>query len=254
MEKAKDIINQILQDQKDQDLINTSNSKKPMKYKRKCVVCEEEATIEINSRELKYNKYDKYLNSFYFCSDKCRVIYEEKFYLKRFKVMPVKFRDIKCDKPEIVKQGVDKSMFITGTVGTGKTVLMAGIAKEVLKDEERIVRWICYPDFIMELQNGFNKEKGEDTPYDIAGETASYPGTLCIDDMGVEKMTAFVQQMTYYIINYREQEMLHTLITSYFNLQQIEEQIDERVSSRIGGMCKIIRLTGKDRRLDKGGQ
>jgi len=45
--------------------------------------------------------------------------------------------------------------------------------------------------------------------------------------------------------------MLHTLVTSNFSLQQIDDQIDTRVSSRIGGMCKIVKLTGKDRRLEK---
>ena len=254
MEKIKDTINQILQDQKDQKKTNINDSKKPMKYNQQCIVCGKEATIKAETRDLRYYNDDNYFHIYYFCSDKCKSIYEEKLYQKRLKTMPRKFRDIKCDKPEIVKQGIDQSMFITGTVGAGKTVLMAGIVKEVLKDYKRKVLWICYPDFIMDLQNGFNKEKGEDTPYDIEEQVATYPGTLCIDDMGVEKMTAFVQQMTYSIINHREQGMLHTLITSNFNLQQIEEQIDTRVSSRIGGMCKIIRLTGKDRRLVKGGQ
>lgn len=181
------------------------------------------------------------------------MIRKEKLYRERFIIIPRKFRDIECDKPGIVKQGIEQSMFITGTSGVGKTVLMAGIAKEILKAKEREVKWISYPGFIMELQSLFRKDD-EVTPFDIAEETASFPGTLAIDDIGAEKITAFVQQITYYIINYREQEMLHTLITSNFSLQQIDEQIDTRISSRIGGMCKIVKLTGKDRRLEKKGE
>ncbi len=164
--------------------------------------------------------------------------------------MPVKFRDIECDKIELVKQGINQSLFITGASGVGKTVLMASVVKELLKEKQNKVKWISYPGFIMELQSMFRKE-GENTPFEVAEEVATYPSTLCIDDIGAEKMTAFVQQITYYIINYREQEMLHTLITSNFSLQQIDEQIDSRISSRIGGMCKIIKLTGRDRRLEK---
>jgi len=141
-------------------------------------------------------------------------------------------------------------MFITGGAGVGKTVLMAGIVKEILKNKEKKVEWVSYSGFIMELQSSFRKDN-EITPFERAEEIASFPGTLAIDDIGAEKITAFVQQITYYIINYREQEMLHTLITSNFSLQQIDDQIDKRVSSRIGGMCKIVRLTGKDRRLEK---
>ena len=166
--------------------------------------------------------------------------------------MPTKFRNIKCDKTDLVKQGINQSLFITGASGVGKTVLMTGVAKELLKDKENKVKWISYPGFIMELQSMFRKN-GENTPFELAESIATFSGTLCIDDMGAEKMTAFVQQITYYIINYREQEELHTMITSNFSLQQIDEQIDTRVSSRIGGMCKIIRLTGKDRRLEKRG-
>lgn len=164
--------------------------------------------------------------------------------------MPIKFRNIECDKPGILKQGIKRSMFITGGAGVGKTVLMAGIVKEILRDKEKKAEWISYPGFIMELQSLFRKDD-EITPFERAEEIASFPGTLAIDDIGAEKMTAFVQQITYYIINYREQEMLHTLITSNFSLQQIDDQIDTRVSSRIGGMCKIVKLTGKDRRLEK---
>ena len=184
-------------------------------------------------------------------------------------ILPRRFRDIECDKEDLVKQGINESMFITGDVGVGKTVLMAGIAKEIigehflkhykeqkerglsyLSNRNEGVKWISYSSFIMELQSMFRKE-GENTPFEMAEEVATYRGTLCIDDIGAEKMTAFVQQVTYYIINYREQEILHTLITSNFSLQQIDEQIDSRVSSRIGGMCKIVKLTGEDRRLKK---
>jgi len=185
-----------------------------------------------------------------FCSNKCKEIYKEKLYRKRLTIIPIKFRDIECDKPKIIKKGINQSMLITGGAGVGKTVLMAGIVKEILRDKEKKAEWISYPGFIMELQSLFKRDD-DITPFERAEEIASFPGTLAIDDIGAEKMTAFVQQITYYIINYREQEMLHTLITSNFSLQQIDEQIDTRISSRIGGMCKIVKLTGKDRRLEK---
>ena len=240
MEKANKIIN----DLENQEKINISTWKKPTKYKDTCIICGKEFEFEAIPKS-KWDRPKKY-----FCSDKCKTIYKEKSYQKRLTIIPIKFRDIECDKPNIIKQGIDQSMFITGGAGVGKTVLMAGIAKEILKDKEKEVEWISYPSFIMELQSSFRKDD-EITPFERAKEIASFPGTLAIDDIGAEKMTAFVQQITYYIINYREQEMLHTLITSNFSLQQIDEQIDTRISSRIGGMCKIVKLTGKDRRLEK---
>lgn len=201
-------------------------------------------------------------------------IYNDKKKLSKYKKwleeLPSKFIEIECDRKDLVQQGQEQSMFITGPVGVGKTVLMAGVAKEILKvnfekyyEKEKNrggvilsggphygVKWISYPNFIMYLQNSF-REGSESNPYDNAEYIATYPGILCIDDLGAEKMTEFVQQVTYYIINQREQEVLHTLITSNFSLQQIAEQIHPRISSRIGGICKIVKLTGKDRRLEK---
>jgi len=234
----------IIKNLKDQELINTNTWKKNTKYNETCVICNKVFEFEA----IPSSKWD--IPKQYFCSDKCKQIHKKQIFQKRLQIMPAKFRSIECDKKDLVRQGVNQSLFITGTSGVGKTVLMAGVVKELLKDKENKVKWISYSSFIMELQSMFRKE-GETTPFEMAEEVATYPGTLCIDDIGSEKMTVFVQQITYYIINYREQEMLHTLITSNFSLQQIDEQIDSRVSSRIGGMCKIIKLTGKDRRLEK---
>jgi len=50
------------------------------------------------------------------------------------------------------------------------------------------------------------------------------------------------------IINYREQNKLQTIITSNFTLDEIDKYIDRRISSRIAGMCEIIRMSG-DKRL-----
>jgi len=42
---------------------------------------------------------------------------------------------------------------------------------------------------------------------------------------------------------------LPTIITSNFGLNEIDEMIDSRISSRISGMCEVLQIKGKDRRL-----
>ena len=74
---------------------------------------------------------------------------------------------------------------------------------------------------------------------------------LFLDDLGAEKLTDFVRQITYFILNEREQNELTTVITSNFSLKQLDEQIDQRISSRIAGMCEILKFTGDDRRIKK---
>jgi len=215
-------------------------------WKGRCIVC---------GKEFEYKEFpnrggyapEKEHN---FCSKECQDIRKEETYKKRLDILPLKFRDIDCDRKDLVKQGTEQSMYITGVVGVGKTVLMAGIVKEILKDFSKRVIWISYPGFIMKLQSLF-RMNDEITPFGRAEEVAEFEDVLAIDDLGSEKITDFVKQITYYIINYREQECLHTLITSNFSLQEIDNQIDTRISSRIGGMCKIVKIEGKDRRLQK---
>ena len=148
---------------------------------------------------------------------------------------------------------IDKSVFITGEAGVGKTVLMASIVRKYLRKGYGYYKnlggmdWISYPAFIMELQSLFRKDS--ESPFDYADEMAKLNGVLAIDDLGAEKLTDFVRQITYFIINEREQRELPILITSNFSLQEIDEMIDPRISSRIAGMCEVIKLSGKDRRL-----
>jgi DNA replication protein DnaC len=93
--------------------------------------------------------------------------------------------------------------------------------------------------------------KDNESPYDYASEIARFRGILMIDDLGAEKLSDFVRQVTYYIINEREQRMLKTIITTNFTLEQICDQIDPRISSRLVGMCEVVKLSGKDKRLSK---
>jgi DNA replication protein DnaC len=232
----------------------------------------------INTRQCQYVKCGKeYYDENYsvisekcYCSEVCKeksikarkIAFREK--VIRY-VVPEKYHDMVSDRTELVNMYVGKNIFITGDSGTGKTVLMAEITKKIIREsveiiekishsidnEYNIIKWISYPAFIMELQNMFKKdfERGAETPFDMAEKIAKFNGMLCVDDIGAEKLTEFVRQITYFIINEREQRMLPIMITSNFSLAQIDEMIDPRISSRIAGMCETIRLVGKDRRI-----
>ena len=110
-------------------------------------------------------------------------------------IIPKKYLRIDCDKPDLVQQGLEKSLYITGSCGVGKTVLMAGVVKELARQNKR-VEWYSYPELIMNLQNLYRKDTN-DTAFDVAEKIAEFSGTLCIDDLGAEKITDFVRQTTY---------------------------------------------------------
>jgi DNA replication protein DnaC len=165
--------------------------------------------------------------------------------------VPEKFKAIDTDQKDLLKQLQGKSVFIYGDVGKGKSVFMASLLKQVVRQGKQ-VKWISYTAFIMRLQNLFAKSISSETPYDEAEKVARFDGILFIDDLGAEKLTDFVKQITYFILNEREQRMLPTVITSNFSLDEIDEKIDRRISSRICGMCEVINFSrGHDRRKEK---
>ena len=160
--------------------------------------------------------------------------------------IPLKYIDIESDHSRTFPGLKDRNIFLTGKSGTGKTVFACSLAKTHVGDG-RSLKFISFPAFIMELQSSFKKD--DKNPFEIAEEIAKFSGVLVIDDLGAEKMTDFVKQIIYFIINEREQRCLTTIITSNFSLAQLDEHIDSRISSRIAGMCKVIQLSGRDRRL-----
>jgi DNA replication protein DnaC len=171
--------------------------------------------------------------------------------------LPLKYLDIKSDYQDFVDRilNLGKSFFITGSPGTGKTVLMADVMSRYfkrkayynayLKEYQPRGKWISYPKFIIEIQCSFK----DGNPIEMVESVANLGYWLAIDDLGAEKLTEFVEEVTYFILNEREQNMRKTIITSNLSLAQIADKMGERISSRIAGICDIIKLEGNDRRI-----
>ena len=70
---------------------------------------------------------------------------------------------------------------------------------------------------------------------------------LVIDDIGVEKPSAFVAQCWYRIVDTRTANGLPTMFTSNLGREEITEQMGPRVASRLFG-CTTIPIDGTDKR------
>ena len=174
-------------------------------------------------------------------TERDKLIKQEKVRLEIIAVLPKKYLDIESDQPF-----QDGSLFVAGPCGTGKTVFVCSVAKEHIKNGKR-VKFLSYPAFIMQLQCLYRKENED--PFEFVLNFAKFSGYLIIDDFGAEKMTEFVRQTTYLLLNEREQRCLPIIITSNFSLSDLDTLIDSRISSRIAGMCKVVKFTGEDRRI-----
>ncbi len=134
----------------------------------------------------------------------------------------------------------DCNLFLYGSAGTGKTHLATAIIRNLFP----FVR--TKPQEIYRRLRDFSDEdRDELIPYYIS------VNHLMIDDLGTEKMTDFAFSATYEIIDGRWMNKKNGLIiTSNLSVDGIAQRLgDDRISSRIAGMCRIIKLEGKDRRL-----
>lgn len=135
------------------------------------------------------------------------------------------------------------SYFITGKVGTGKTHLACQIIARRLMDLKR-PRFVSAPEMIVRVQSLPVEEKNK-----YQEGMAKFPGLLVLDDVAAEKLTDYVRQVYYMILNRRWLDLADTVITTNLELREMDEVVGERQVSRIIEQYRIIALKGPDRRL-----
>jgi len=156
-------------------------------------------------------------------------------------------------------------IYFHGKPGVGKTHLSVSIFRENAKtllgknaysDYGPIRKRLTFretdfwtvPDMLLHLRSEMSREVSEEA----AIEPMLKSKLLILDDLGSEKMSDWVRQAFYVLISHRERHELPTVITSNLSLGEIESRIgDERITSRIGGASKIVKIEGVDNRISK---
>jgi len=117
----------------------------------------------------------------------------------------------------------------SGGVGTGKTHLAAGIANELI-DKCTPLKFLSYPKMLDDIRRSFDSESGYLSP--LASILSSR--IIVIDDLGAAKITEWVQDVTYQIIDHFYTTSKSVIITT--NLRSpsdLARCIGERSADRI---------------------
>lgn len=123
------------------------------------------------------------------------------------------------------------------TKGSGKTYLSTILGAELTRLGHR-VRWYSMPNLLQEIKDGFDRESGYSSSEII--NRAKNVEMLMLDDVGVEKQSAWVNETIFGILDYRLIHQMPTFFTS--NLEPDELAYDERIKDRIKRMTELIQM------------
>lgn len=141
-----------------------------------------------------------------------------------------------------------KGLMLIGNIGSGKTHLAAAITN-TLKAHHIKVMFTVVPDLLDELRATYkNDELNENDIMD----TAKNAPLLILDDLGAHNYTDWTRNKLFSLLNHRMTHLLPTIITTNLDMNELEEYLGERTTSRIVELCKIYRLNvHKDIRFQK---
>ena len=135
-------------------------------------------------------------------------------------------------------------IMLVGPVGTGKTHLGVAVLKELIKLG---IPGACVtvPELLNDIRQSYRDNDGNGSKLMELVKTVQ---VLMLDDLGTEKVSDWVQETLFVIINARYENLLTTIITTNCTPDDLEKRIGDRSVSRIMEMCKGILLSGNDYR------
>lgn len=152
-------------------------------------------------------------------------------------------------------------LLFTGDNGVGKTHLAVAALRELAATRGVRGRFWDFHELIREIRNSYNPET-KTTELQVLEPVVDCE-LLLLDDLGAWKMTDWMNDTLFYVLNSRYMAKRPTLITTNFedadrekvlaadHLRRKEyliERIGQRLRSRLMEMCVVIRMAGDDHR------
>jgi DNA replication protein DnaC len=152
-------------------------------------------------------------------------------------------------------------LLFTGDNGVGKTHLAVAVLRELVTVKGARGQYWDFHELLREIKSSYDPET-KTTELQVL-EPVVEADLLLLDDLGAWKMTDWMNDTLFYILNSRYMAKRSTLITT--NYQDVDreqvlaadplrrkeflvERIGQRLRSRLMEMCLVVRLQGSDHR------
>ena len=147
---------------------------------------------------------------------------------------------------------IAKGLLFYGRAGSGKTHLACSIARYLIEQKQIGVKFVRIVDLLSDIRRTFDENENYRTENEseLIGKYTKAP-LLILDDLGSEKTTDWVRQILYQIIDEQWLEQMPIIITSNLTLNELDGRLEERITSRIAGMCQRVEMRDHDYRIKK---
>ena len=166
--------------------------------------------------------------------------------------------------PYISSEDEGVGLLFTGDNGVGKTHLAVSVLRELVTSKGVRGQFWDFHELIREIKNSYNPET-RTTELQVL-EPVVETDVLLLDDLGAWKMTDWMNDTLFYILNSRYMAKRSTIITTNFEdadrdkvlaadhlrrKEYLMERIGQRLRSRLMEMCVVIRMQGDDWRQNR---
>lgn len=147
-----------------------------------------------------------------------------------------------------VKEPTGKSLFLYGVPGDGKTLLASAFLTEIMLFTRKSGLFANLSrGYFQRLRNTYEDDPPLETTDQVFNRLIRVP-FLVLDDIGVERGSAWEVEWLYNLIDARYQNKNRFIITSNDSLEELNVLSHGRISSRLRHACMVIKLPDVDLR------
>jgi DNA replication protein DnaC len=147
---------------------------------------------------------------------------------------------------------VEEGLLLQGSIGLGKTSLLCSIGFELIKNKNIDIYYIDWNDLVREMRTGEDHASRDFQAINRLISRLIGVELLLFDELGASKVSPWVHDTIYYMINKRyNQRKITVFATNFYDdpsdgKESLEERIGDRIRSRLYEMTRVIEINGED--------